>query len=106
MDAHPAPRWILQASPRQLVPPGRTPVPLSAQDFLVLKALALGGESVTREAIVKALGGSYLDYDQRRLDTQMRRLRRKVLEVSGEDLPVSTLRAVGYSFHAPVEYRS
>ncbi len=106
MDAQPAPRWILQASPRQLVPPGRTPVPLSAQDFLVLKALALGGESVTREAIVKALGGSYLDYDQRRLDTQMRRLRRKVLEVSGEDLPVSTLRAVGYSFHAPVEYRA
>lgn len=106
LDAEPVPRWILQASPRQLIPPGKPPVPLSAQDFLVLKALALGGESVTREAIVKALGGNYFDYDQRRLDTQMRRLRRKVLDASGEDLPVNTLRAVGYSFHAPVEFRS
>lgn len=106
LDAHPLPRWILQASPKQLIPPGKAPVPLSAQDFLVLKTLALGGECVTRETIVKALGGNYFDYDQRRLDTQMRRLRRKVLDVSGEDLPVSTLRAVGYSFHAPVEFRS
>ncbi|MCH8180924.1 MAG: response regulator transcription factor [Proteobacteria bacterium] len=101
-----APRWLLQSSPRQLVAPGKVPVPLSAQDFLVLKALALGGECVTRQAIVEALGGDYFEYDQRRLDTQMRRLRRKVKELTGEDLPVSTLRAVGYSFHAPIELRT
>lgn len=103
---HEVPRWVLQSSPRQLVPPGHMPVPLSAQDFLVLKALALGGECVTRQAIVQALGGDYLEYDQRRLDTQMRRLRRKVKELTGEDLPVSTLRAVGYCFHAPIELRA
>lgn len=72
----------------------------------MLKTLALGGESVTREAIVQALGADYFDYDMRRLDTQMRRLRRKVLEACGQELPVSTLRAVGYSFHAPIEVRS
>lgn len=97
------PQWMLQSSPRQLVSPGGAPVPLSAQDFLVLKALALGGECVTRQTIVAALGGDYFEYDQRRLDTQMRRLRRKVHELTGEDLPVSTLRAVGYCFHAPIE---
>lgn len=99
------PQWMLQSSPRQLVSPGGVPVPLSAQDFLVLKALALGGECVTRQTIVTALGGDYFEYDQRRLDTQMRRLRRKVHELTGEDLPVSTLRAVGYCFHAPIEVR-
>lgn len=99
------PQWMLQSSPRQLVSPGGVPVPLSAQDFLVLKALALGGECVTRQTIVTALGGDYFEYDQRRLDTQMRRLRRKVQELTGEDLPVSTLRAVGYCFHAPIEVR-
>lgn len=99
------PQWMLQSSPRQLVSPGGMPVPLSAQDFLVLKALALGGECVTRQTIVTALGGDYFEYDQRRLDTQMRRLRRKVHELTGEDLPVSTLRAVGYCFHAPIEVR-
>lgn len=99
------PQWMLQSSPRQLMSPGGVPVPLSAQDFLVLKALALGGECVTRQTIVTALGGDYFEYDQRRLDTQMRRLRRKVHELTGEDLPVSTLRAVGYCFHAPIEVR-
>lgn len=99
------PGWVLQSSPRQLVSPGRLPVPLSTQDFLVLKALALGGECVTRQAIVQALGGDYFEYDQRRLDTQMNRLRRKVKELTGEDLPVSTLRAVGYCFHATIELR-
>lgn len=97
------PSWRLQASPRQLTPPGGEPIALSAQDYLVLRTLALGGESVTREAIVQALGGNYFDYDQRRLDTQMRRLRRKVEDACGLELPVSTLRAVGYRFHAPVD---
>ncbi len=99
------PRWLLQASPRQLVPPGHPPIALSAQDYLVLKALA-GGADVKREAIVQALGGDYLDYDQRRLDTQMRRLRRKVEEACGLELPVSTLRAVGFRFHAPLDIRA
>ncbi len=105
LDVQEQPRWLLQASPRQLTPPGQAPIELSAQDYLVLKTLALGGESVTREAIVQALGGDYFDYDQRRLDTQMRRLRRKVQDACGLELPVSTLRAVGFSFHAPIEVR-
>ncbi len=105
LDVQEQPRWLLQASPRQLTPPDQPPITLSAQDYLVLKALALGGESVSREAIVQTLGADYFDYDMRRLDTQMRRLRRKVEEACGLELPVSTLRGVGYSFHAPIEVR-
>lgn len=105
MDVQEQPRWLLQASPRQLTPPGFPPVALSAQDFVVLKTLAQGGESVTREAIVHALGADYFDYDQRRLDTQMRRLRRKVQEACGLELPVNTLRAVGFSFQAPIDVK-
>ncbi len=105
LEVQDQPRWLLQASPRQLVPPGLEPIALSTQDYLVLKALAGGGD-VTREAIVQALGGDYFDYDQRRLDTQMRRLRRKVEEACGLELPVSTLRAVGFRFHAPIEVRA
>ncbi|MFZ4285633.1 response regulator transcription factor [Variovorax sp. HJSM1_2] len=99
------PRWILQSAPRQLTPPGAYPIQLSAQDFTVLKTLAQGGEVVHREAIVKALGANWLDYDQRRLDTQMTRLRRKVQEACGQELPVSTIRSVGFSFRAPVDVR-
>ncbi len=105
LEVQEQPRWLLQESPRQLVPPGQAPIALSTQDYLVLKALAGGGD-VTRESIVRALGGDYFDYDQRRLDTQMRRLRRKVQDACGLELPVSTLRTVGFRFHAPVEVRA
>jgi DNA-binding response OmpR family regulator len=103
MNFDSAPRWRLSVSPPRLIPPGFAPVPLSGQDYTVLLALATGGECVTREMIVRALGESYLDYDQRRLDTQMRRLRRKVEEACGLQLPVTTLRGVGYHFYDEIE---
>ncbi|WP_296554712.1 PAS domain S-box protein [Pigmentiphaga sp.] len=90
--------WQLSAAPPTLTPPGFGPIPLSAQDYTVLHALARGNddECVTRKAIVQALGEDFLDYDQRRLDTQMRRLRRKVEQACGLQLPVSTVRSQGF----------
>lgn len=99
----PAPRWRLSASPPRLIPPGFAPIALSAQDYTVLLALATGGKAVSRQAIVLALGEHFLDYDQRRLDTQMRRLRRKVEESCGLELPVTTLRGVGFHFYDEIE---
>jgi DNA-binding response OmpR family regulator len=57
---------------------------------------------VTRREIIQALGHDFLDYDQRRLDSQMRRLRRKVEQECGLELPVSTLRSVGYRFYEDI----
>ncbi len=94
-------RWRLELGPQRLQPPGVPPIALSHQDALVLQCLMRAeGRSVSRRQIVQALGGNVLDYDQRRLDTQMRRLRRKVLEESGQRLPVKTLRGSGYCFYA------
>lgn len=93
------PHWRLSGSPPRLIPPGFSPIPLSAQDYKVLLALATGGQCVSRQAIVSALGENFLDYDQRRLDTQMRRLRRKVGEACGLQFPVTTLRGEGYRFY-------
>lgn len=91
--------WKLVGSPPRLVPPGLFAIPLSAQDHAVLLALARRApEVVERRAIVEALGEDYLQYDQRRLDTQMRRLRRKVEEACGLQLPIATVRGVGYRF--------
>ncbi|NML44932.1 PAS domain S-box protein [Ramlibacter sp. G-1-2-2] len=97
------PAWRLGSAPPRLVPPGLSAVPLSAQDHTVLLALATGGECVRRQAIVKALGEDYLQYDQRRLDTQMRRLRRKVEQACGLQLPVATVRGVGYRVYQRIE---
>jgi len=41
----------------------------------------------------------------RRLYTQMNRLRSKVKDATGPDLPIKTLRNEGYKFYAAVEVR-
>jgi PAS domain S-box-containing protein len=99
------PCWILSASPPRLIPPGFAPIALSSQDHTVMLALAAGGANVSRETIVHALGANYLHYDQRRLDTQIRRLRRKVKEACGLQLPLTTLRGIGYQFYEPIDVR-
>ena len=91
--------WQLSASPRRLVAPDGVSIALSRQDHIVLLALMSGGECVTRRSIVEALEEDFLEYDQRRLDTQMRRLRRKVKEACSRALPVSTLRSIGFRFY-------
>lgn len=92
--------WQLSASPRRLISPGGVNIPLSCQDHIVLLTLMTGGECVTRRTMVEALGEDFLQYDQRRLDTQMRRLRRKVAQACSQPLPVNTLRGIGYRFYA------
>jgi PAS domain S-box-containing protein len=105
IDAIPStvPRWRLSASPPRLTPPGFGPIPLSSQDYNVLLALAADGKEVSRDAIILAMGGDSFSYDRRRLDTQMRRLRRKVEQACGLALPVTTLRGVGYRFYDDIE---
>lgn len=95
--------WRLSGAPPRLIPPGLSAVPLSAQDHLVLLALASGDGCVSRRAIVEALGEDYRIYDRRRLDTQMRRLRRKVEEACGLALPVATVRGTGFRIYQRIE---
>jgi len=97
--------WQLCDSPPSLVPPGASPIPLSHQDYTVLATLATHAQGASRRAIVEALGKDYWTYDRRSLDTQMRRLRRKVEQACDRALPVATLRGMGYRFYDPIEYR-
>jgi two-component system OmpR family response regulator len=96
--------WIVQSAGRKLIPPGGQPIELSAQDYFVLSLIVAGeGKAVSRRAIVEALGSDYETTDPARLDTQMRRLRRKVIEATGKELPIKTLRNEGYQFYEPAE---
>lgn len=63
--------WTLELGARRLIPPGYQPLSLSQQDLVVLQILMQRpGEAVSRQQIVEAQGENYLDYDQRRLDTE------------------------------------
>lgn len=97
-------RWVLEMGPRRLRVPGFESIDLSHQDCVVLHTLMSdAGDIVSRQQIVAALGSNFLAYDQRRLDTQMRRLRRKVEQATGQLLPVKTARNAGYSFFAAAD---
>lgn len=85
--------------------PRQTRANISNQDYVVLAALAATSEAVSRKTIVEALGQDYLSYDRRRLDTQIRRLRRKVEDESGLRLPIATLRGIGYRFYSTIEMK-
>lgn len=93
------PSWRLSASPRTLLAPDGVSIALSVQDHAVLLAMMREDGVVTRRKIIETLGEDYYDYDQRRLDTQMRRLRRKVGQACTYPLPVNTLRSIGFQFY-------
>ncbi len=98
--------WVLDDLKRQLIAPGLPPIELSAQDYTVLRAIFDGqGQSVSKQEIVAALGEDFMAYDLRRLDTQINRLRRKVLDATSADLPLKTLRNEGYQFCEAVALR-
>jgi DNA-binding response OmpR family regulator len=100
------PDWVLVASGRKLVPPGHAAIDLSPQDYAVLHALMqAAGNIVSRRTLVEVMGDDFLTSDPARLDTQMRRLRKKLQDSASLELPVKTLRNEGYQFFAPAQLR-
>ena len=96
--------WVLNGPFHKLSFGGRESISLSAQDYKVLSSIMKAeGEAVSRREIVAALGEEYLTYDMRRLDTQIRRLRKKVETAWGLTLPLNTVHSVGYKFSANVK---
>lgn len=88
--------WVLHS-------PAGTAIRLTPKEKTVLDLLVgRSGETVPRPEILSALEYGSNAHGNRNLDTLMRRLRRKVQEEAGQELPVQTVHAVGYVFTAPV----
>jgi DNA-binding response OmpR family regulator len=93
----PTTEWVLDTVRCQLIPPGKPPVPLSGATYIVLKAIVAGaGQRVSRRTIVEALGEDYLQYDLRRLDSQIHYLRKLVVGSCGLEVPIRSFRGQGY----------
>lgn len=94
------PGWRLSMRHRRLEAPNGGTIPLTSLEFTFIKIFALVdvGEAVSRKQIVQAFGEDYLSYDQNRIDTMVRRLRKKIEAVAGVKLPLNTERVRGFSF--------
>lgn len=98
--------WVIDEKLRKLIAPEGSSIALSARDYFVLRALIAGhGHTVTRRQIVSALGEDFMAFDQRRLDTQIRRLRVKAEEHFGCKLPINTVHGIGYVFSSAAVIR-
>lgn len=98
---HLTPGWRLNLRHRRLeAPAGAGAVELTSLEFSFIKIFTMveTGEAVSRRRIVQEFGEDYLSYEQNRLDTLVRRLRKKVQGNTGVKLPLNTERVRGYSF--------
>ena len=99
-----ATNWRLYRVERELHAPDGHFEPLTEPELVLLELLASNaGEVVSRKSIAAGFGVDWLDYDQRRLDQMVSRLRRRWRSHSGQDLPCRTEHGKGYSFCADIE---
>lgn len=102
---HEATRWTLEPLQWQLTSPQGHHVSLTLSEIRLLNTVAYwAGQPVARSEIIKGLEADPVYYDERRLETLVRRLRQKVREgTDGQSLPLITVRGVGYAFKAEIQ---
>lgn len=105
-DAPASKSLSLIVSENLIITPTGQRIELTPLEALVLARLCRApGGLATRRQIIEAFGERYLDYDERRLETIVSRMRKK-LEAAG--LPADTVRAVrgvGYALSIPLQER-
>ncbi|MBX3453891.1 MAG: response regulator transcription factor [Ferrovibrio sp.] len=95
--------WQFQPVLWQLLTPGGAVVKLTGSEVAFLTALIeRAGKPCPRDEIVRMLARPSLRIEDRSIDALVRRLRRKIAEVAGGDVPIKMVYGVGYSFAAPV----
>lgn len=96
--------WRLDGQRRLLIAPDGFSSALSVAEMTLFNLLCgHPGEVVTQRTLVEALGFDWLDYDRRRLDKLVSRLRHRWQEESGQELPLKTEYRHGYSFGALIQ---
>jgi DNA-binding response OmpR family regulator len=96
--------WLIQLLGWKLQSPMGSTVRLTHSELLVLQRLALQpGVTVTRQDLVLALGHNPDIYDYRRMEILVRRLRNKVLDKIGVELPLNTVSRLGYVLLTPMK---
>lgn len=89
--------WSLAAGGWELRAPEGRSLALTATERRLLGALfAAPGEALARERLVAAVSDEPGGFDPRRLDLTVHRLRARVRDATGAELPLRTVRGVGY----------
>ncbi|RXZ36118.1 DNA-binding response regulator [Oxalobacteraceae bacterium CAVE-383] len=91
--------WRLDMSRRQLCAPDGRAHSLTAQEMILMELMFKhANRVVTRRMIAAAFDTDWLDFDERRLDQLVSRLRKRWRDGGGGELPLRTEHRQGYSF--------
>ncbi|CAJ0815214.1 MULTISPECIES: response regulator transcription factor [Ralstonia] len=95
--------WRLERQAGALVAPQGSRLEVSSSESRLLELLARHPtQPVSRRQIAEILGYEWLDYDERRLETMVSRLRQRWRNVAGTVLPLKTAHRLGYAFAEPI----
>lgn len=90
--------WQLLKDRSALVAPGGNEIRLTGSEYLLLRELCGKGEPVMRVVLNAAVGRDAANPKDRGIDILISRLRRKCAD-AGVELPVTSVRGMGYVFH-------
>lgn len=97
--SQPTSGWRLETSGWDLVSPEGARIHLNQSERLLIKLLASSpGKPMDHGKIISLLSLGTADFDRHRLEVIIYRLRRKVGVATREQLPLKTVRGVGYLF--------
>ncbi len=104
IQAKSLPHWTLSKMNWTLISPTGVPIKLTHSEALLLQKMAdHPGQAVARQELVISLGHNPASYDFRRMEILVRRLRNKIRDVLGDELPLETVHKVGYAFTSPLK---
>lgn len=97
------PCWQLNSVNWLLISPDGSTVKLTQSETMLLNALATQpGQTVPKDALIRALGHNPQAYDPRRMEILVRRLRNKIMKQTMMPLPLETVHGTGYAFVANI----
>lgn len=97
-------RWQLNSSQLELITPDGRAISLSHNECCILRAIAnANGKLVSRKTLIEALGHEFWHYDERRLESLISRLRRKLASYVPESFTIRGVKGQGYLFRAELQ---
>jgi len=104
----PASDWRLDDQCHALHTPSHQQITLTGRELHLLQMLMLAnGENICKEKLYKHIYPNqthFSDYESRRLDTAVYRLRKKIQEIEGiDDTPLMTIYGAGYAWRTVKE---
>lgn len=95
--------WLIDPVRWTLTSPDGTKVGMTKTEIAIMCCfIEKGGLTVPRHQLIGVLGGQPGNYDPRRLEIAIRRLRKKMDNAGVSSFPLTTIYGTGYSFNGPL----